>query len=280
MGTVTNREREVIRYIEKRGKASAVAVSKHLNVGTDYAALLCNSLARSGYVTGTSLGGYVLTPEGEKLVQGDPLAGQPMVFPESDKITTISQEKLAEKVNSLAGEVTLEDFDQTLSALFIIKGQLMEEELKSQVEFTCTVGREYARNHWGEMSVHVVDDNRQDPIHKSKLVKGLLKLSDPQSARRGSWITYTGRLPTATKIGIFADGGDKDSHYSQYQNRQEWFFVLDREAEELIFTGEYAGRFEARMRPLQECALVRKKAKRLESLKSMPKSKSGQYWWY
>lgn len=278
----TSREKDALRFIQELGKASAVAVSKHLNVGVDYADLLCSSLAQGGYVIGSRRRGYEITPEGESLLGGDPLAGAPVISYELARIPD-QAEALAEKVRSLAGEVTLENFDQYLTALFILRRQLLEEEAKNQVEFTCTVGREYAASLWGEMWVSVIDGDREDRLTESRLVKYLRKWSDPQVARRGVWIRYTGRLPTGTKIRVFADGGDKEGRYRQYQERQDWFFVLEREAEELIFTGEYAGRFEARMRPLGECgAMVRKKPKervaRPKRLEHGPVPRPGLFW--
>jgi len=279
----TSREKDALRFIQKLGgKASAVAVSKHLSIGVDYADLLCSSLAKGGYVVGSRRRGYEITSAGDSLLAGGPLAGAPVITYELDRIPDEAQ-ALAQKVKTLAREVTLENFDQYLTALFILRGQLLEEEAKTQVEFTCTVGREYAANLWGEMWVSVIDRSREDRIAESKLVKYLTKWADPQVARRGIWIRYTGRLPTGTEIRIFADGGDKEGRYRQYQERQDWHFILEREAEELIFTGEYAGRFEARMRPLTPCrAMVRKKPKervdRPKRLEHGPVSGPGLFW--
>lgn len=264
MGVATTRERETLRFIQKRGKVSAVAVSKHLNVGTDYAALLCDSLARGGYVYGSRLRGYQLSPAGEALLQGDPLAGTPLASPQFEET---QKSALTEKVAKLAEGVAADDFGKLISELFILNRRLREEELKKLVGFRCTVGREFHPNHWGKLSVFVVNGDREEPIQKSKLVRELIRFPDPQSARLGLWTRYGGRLPAGMKIKVFADGGDKEGRYRKYQEQQEWFFILDLEADELTFLGEYAGTFTARMRPVGECPLIGKKFKQPASKK-------------
>lgn len=259
MGTATSREREALRIIQRLGKTSAVAISRHMNIGSEYAALLCNSLARGGYVSGTPLAGYKLTPIGEELLQGDPVAGNPRMVAESEED---SRMPLAEKVEGMAEGLTLEEFDELFSELFTLREQLKEQQAKREVGFKCVVGSERQPNHWGKMSVFVVHDSDEEHVQKSKLVKELELSYEPQTARLGSWIRYTGRLPAGTKIKIFADGGDKDGRYRKYQGQQEWLFVLDPAAEELTFVGEYAGTFTAKMKPLGDCPLLRKRGEK------------------
>lgn len=280
MGVATSREREALRVIHRLGgKASAVAVSKALNIGTEYAALLCNSLARGGYVEGAPIKGYRLTPDGEALLEGDPLGGTPMLLVEADEAHATA---LAERVEGVAGDLLIEDIDPLISELYLLKRQLIEEERAKQVEFRCIMGREFQRNHWGRMEVFVVDDiGRKELITKSKLVKGLTRNPDPMAARCGLWVCHTGRLPSGTTIKICADGGDKEVHYLKYQDQQEWLFVLDREAEELTVLGEYAGTFTARMRPLGDCPLIRRRVRQFTGEKAepkLPKPKRGWDW--
>lgn len=257
MGVATSREREALRVIQRLGgKASAIAISKPLNISTEYARLLGDALIRGGYVDGGPMKGYRLTPGGEALLEGDPLGGTAMLLPQVDEQVRTAMET---RVEEFAGGLLLEDFEPAISELFNIRRRVAEEERKKQVEFRCIMGREYLRNHWGKMDVFVVDDiGRIERLNKSERVIALAHRWDPSLARIGSWILYTGRLPEGTTIKIFADGGDKDGRYRKYQEEQEWFFALDNEAKELTVLGEYAGTFTARMRPLQEyCPLIR-----------------------
>ena len=59
---------KAIRELEELGKVKAETVGKELGFSTEYAAILCRSLWKSGYIRGTTLTGYEITEKGEKLL--------------------------------------------------------------------------------------------------------------------------------------------------------------------------------------------------------------------
>ena len=97
MGVATSREREALRVIQRLGgKASAIAISKPLNISTEYARLLGDALIRGGYVDGGPMKGYRLTPGGEALLEGDPLGGTAMLLPQVDEQVRTAMETRVE----------------------------------------------------------------------------------------------------------------------------------------------------------------------------------------
>ena len=69
--TIPASEREalkVIRELEKSeglGKVKAEAVGQEMGFSVEYAAILCRSLWKSGYIRGTTVTGYEITEKGE-----------------------------------------------------------------------------------------------------------------------------------------------------------------------------------------------------------------------
>jgi len=59
---------KVIRELEELGKVKTEAVGKELGFSAKYAAVLCRSLWKSGYIRGTTITGYEITEKGEKFL--------------------------------------------------------------------------------------------------------------------------------------------------------------------------------------------------------------------
>ncbi len=71
MGSVVASERYALRVIQELGKedelgkVKAEAVGKEMGFSAEYAALLCRSLWKGGYIRGTTVTGYEITEKGE-----------------------------------------------------------------------------------------------------------------------------------------------------------------------------------------------------------------------
>ena len=71
MATVPASEREALKVIrelgksEGLGKVKAEVVGKEMGFSVEYAAILCRSLWKEGYIGGTTVTGYELTSKGE-----------------------------------------------------------------------------------------------------------------------------------------------------------------------------------------------------------------------
>ncbi len=62
-------ERDALRVIyELGGKGKASEISKEMNFSSEYAAVLCKSLWKAGYLRGTTVTGYELNEKGEKFL--------------------------------------------------------------------------------------------------------------------------------------------------------------------------------------------------------------------
>lgn len=68
MMTIPASERDALKVIQELGKAKAEEVGKELGFSGEYGTVLCRSLWKAGYVRGTTVTGYELTPKGEKFL--------------------------------------------------------------------------------------------------------------------------------------------------------------------------------------------------------------------
>lgn len=68
MTWVAASERYALQIIQEMGKAKPEVIGEEMGFSTEYAALLCRSLWKGGYVRGTVLTGYEATLKGEELL--------------------------------------------------------------------------------------------------------------------------------------------------------------------------------------------------------------------
>ena len=66
--TVVASERYALRVIHQVGVALPETIGKEMGFSTEYAGVLCRSLWKGGYITGTGEMGYELTAKGEEFV--------------------------------------------------------------------------------------------------------------------------------------------------------------------------------------------------------------------
>ena len=68
MSSVVESERYALKLIYELGKAKPEDIGKEMGFSTEYAAVLCRSLWKNGYIRGTVITGYEITIEGEKFL--------------------------------------------------------------------------------------------------------------------------------------------------------------------------------------------------------------------
>lgn len=68
MTSVVESERYALRLMNELDKAKPEDIGKEMGFSPEYAAVLCRSLWKKGYVRGTAVTGYEITPDGEKFL--------------------------------------------------------------------------------------------------------------------------------------------------------------------------------------------------------------------
>lgn len=68
MPSVVESERYALKLIYELDKVKPEDIGKEMGFSTEYAAVLCRSLWKNGYIRGTAITGYEITPEGEKFL--------------------------------------------------------------------------------------------------------------------------------------------------------------------------------------------------------------------
>ena len=68
MTQVVASERYALQIIQELGDAKPEAIGQEMGFSAEYAALLCRSLWKGGYIRGTVWTGYEVTPKGEELL--------------------------------------------------------------------------------------------------------------------------------------------------------------------------------------------------------------------
>ena len=74
MGSIVASERDALKLIRELGKSHELGtvkpetVGKEMGFSTEYATLLCRSLWKGDYITGTTMTGYETTEKGEKFL--------------------------------------------------------------------------------------------------------------------------------------------------------------------------------------------------------------------
>lgn len=63
------REREALKAIQQLSRPTRVAISRKMNVSTEYVEYLCRRLEAGHYITGHPMRGYQLTEKGEALLE-------------------------------------------------------------------------------------------------------------------------------------------------------------------------------------------------------------------
>jgi len=66
--TVVASERDALQIIQELGKAKPEIIGEEMGFSAEYAALLCRSLWKGGYIRGTVMTGYEVTQKGEELL--------------------------------------------------------------------------------------------------------------------------------------------------------------------------------------------------------------------
>lgn len=70
MSSVAESERYALKLIYELDKAKPEDIGKEMGFSAEYATVLCRSLWKNGYIRGTAVTGYEITPEGEKFLEG------------------------------------------------------------------------------------------------------------------------------------------------------------------------------------------------------------------
>lgn len=66
--TVVASERDALQIIQEVGKVKPEIIGEEMGFSAEYAALLCRSLWKGGYIRGTVMTGYEITQKGEELL--------------------------------------------------------------------------------------------------------------------------------------------------------------------------------------------------------------------
>lgn len=66
--TVVASERYALQIIQELGEAKPETIGQEMGFSADYTALLCRSLWKGGYITGSVWTGYQVTQKGEELL--------------------------------------------------------------------------------------------------------------------------------------------------------------------------------------------------------------------
>lgn len=68
MGEPVESERYALRIIHELGKIKSEEIGKEMGFSAEYAAILCRSLWKEGYIRGSAVTGYEVTEKGEKFL--------------------------------------------------------------------------------------------------------------------------------------------------------------------------------------------------------------------
>lgn len=68
MGEPVESERYALKIIYELGKIKSEEIGKEMGFSAEYAAILCRSLWKGGYVRGSAVTGYEVTEKGEKFL--------------------------------------------------------------------------------------------------------------------------------------------------------------------------------------------------------------------
>ena len=68
MSSVVESEKYALKLIYEFDKAKPEDIGKEMGFSAEYATVLCRSLWKNGYIRGTAISGYEITPEGEKFL--------------------------------------------------------------------------------------------------------------------------------------------------------------------------------------------------------------------
>lgn len=66
---VVESERYALKLIYELDKAKPEDIGKEMGFSAEYAAVLCRSLWKNGYIKGTAITGYEIAQEGEKFLE-------------------------------------------------------------------------------------------------------------------------------------------------------------------------------------------------------------------
>lgn len=69
MSKIVESERDALLIIHELGVAKPEEIGKELGFSAEYAAVLCRSLWKNGYIRGTTVTGYEAIEKGKKLVE-------------------------------------------------------------------------------------------------------------------------------------------------------------------------------------------------------------------
>ncbi len=68
MSSIVESERYALKLIYELDRIKPEDIGKEMGFSPEYATILCRSLWKNGYVRGTAITGYEITPEGEKFL--------------------------------------------------------------------------------------------------------------------------------------------------------------------------------------------------------------------
>jgi len=68
MTSVVDSERYALKLISELEKTRPDDIGQEMGFSTEYTAILCRSLWKNGYIRGTAITGYEITPQGEKFL--------------------------------------------------------------------------------------------------------------------------------------------------------------------------------------------------------------------
>ncbi len=68
MPSVVDSERYALKLISELEKTKPDDIGQEMGFSTEYTTILCRSLWKNGYIRGTAITGYEITPEGEKFL--------------------------------------------------------------------------------------------------------------------------------------------------------------------------------------------------------------------
>jgi len=97
----------VLRIVEEAGALNKRVISRRMNVSTDYAAYICDSLIRNGYLRRTVWRGYELTPKGKEVLLALFYEDKGRIVARVKRLQQLSSE-VSQKIDKLGSEsVTL-----------------------------------------------------------------------------------------------------------------------------------------------------------------------------
>lgn len=69
MASVVESERYALQIIQELERARPEEIGEEMGFSAEYAAILCRSLWKGGYIRGTAVTGYEITLKGEELLE-------------------------------------------------------------------------------------------------------------------------------------------------------------------------------------------------------------------